>query len=95
MLVIVPKDSDAILARQNWIKKRLLRMNLRLGYPLINIPQVILPVTVDQLAVWIYQRLNAVANDDTESAHRKPDALDNQVVRLRGNEQIVIRDHYE
>jgi hypothetical protein len=50
MLGIEPKDLSTVLARQGWLKRCLIRMNLRLGCAAINIPQVILPITIDELA---------------------------------------------
>jgi hypothetical protein len=50
MLGIHPKDLSAVLARQGWLKRNLIRTNGWLGCAPINIPQVVLPIKVDELA---------------------------------------------
>ena len=50
MLGILPVDSDAVIARQRWYKRLLIRQNERLGCPPVNIPQVVLPMDVHALA---------------------------------------------
>lgn len=48
-LGIVPRDLDAILARQPAWKRSAIRANLRLGAAPVNIPQGVLPMTVTDL----------------------------------------------
>jgi hypothetical protein len=49
MLGIVPSDPHALYARIGPIKSRLLRWNLRLGATSINIPQMTLPLKLEDL----------------------------------------------
>lgn len=49
MLVIVPKDEAAILARQKLVKRLFMRMNKRLVNYIICIPENILPMTREEL----------------------------------------------
>ena len=50
LLGILPKSLEAVLERQGWFKRKLLDMNLRLGCAPINIPQIGLPMSVQDLA---------------------------------------------
>lgn len=49
MLVIVPKDEAAILARQNLVKRLVMRMNKSLSGYIVCIPGNILPMPCDEL----------------------------------------------
>lgn len=49
MLVILPKDDEAILARQNPVKRLLMRMNRQLGGYIVWIPGNILPMSCEAL----------------------------------------------
>jgi hypothetical protein len=55
-LGIVPKNLDAILARQPAWKRAAIRANLGLGADPVNIPQVVLPMSVSQLLQEIEMR---------------------------------------
>jgi len=59
MVVIVPKDEAAILARQNPAKRLLMRANKRLANYVIGIPEDTLPMTREELLDEIkwYRRL--------------------------------------
>jgi hypothetical protein len=48
-LGIVPRDLDAVLARQPAWKRRIIRRNLRLGAAPVNVPQAMLPMKVADL----------------------------------------------
>jgi hypothetical protein len=50
MLGIIPKDTEAVLARQHFVKKILARINNRLAKAPFNIPQSALPFSVAELA---------------------------------------------
>jgi hypothetical protein len=58
-LGIFPKQLDAILARQSAWKRQAIRANLALGAAPINIPQVVLPITVTELLREIRRRFRA------------------------------------
>ena len=49
MVAIVPKDEAALLARQNPVKRLLMRMNKRLANYVICIPENTLPMTREEL----------------------------------------------
>jgi hypothetical protein len=53
ILGIYPKNLVAVLARQGWLKRRLIRLNLKLGCAPINIPEVAVPIKVEELARWL------------------------------------------
>lgn len=55
VLVIVPKDETTILARQNPVKRRLMRMNKSLANCIVCIPGNILPMTCEELRDQIRQ----------------------------------------
>lgn len=48
-LGIVPRDLDALLAKQPAWKRGAIRANLKLGAAPVNIPQVVLPMSVSHL----------------------------------------------
>jgi len=50
LLGIYPKDLHLMLARKGWLKQTLIRLNRWPGLAPINIPQIVLPITVDELA---------------------------------------------
>ena len=50
MLGIFPKDLDAFLGRLSAARRSYARINLALGIPPVNISQVVLPMTVAELA---------------------------------------------
>jgi hypothetical protein len=56
MLGIVPKDLDSFLSRQSAHVRTYAKMNLGLGIPPFNIAQVILPISVADLANLIQTR---------------------------------------
>jgi hypothetical protein len=49
LLGIVPTNPEHIIARVNPLKQMLLRANMKPGYPLISIPESILPMKIDVL----------------------------------------------
>lgn len=55
-LGIVPKNLDALLARQPRWKRAAIRANLGLGADPVNIPQVVLPISVSELLREIEMR---------------------------------------
>lgn len=58
-LGIVPKDLSQLLARQSIWKRNAIRANLFLGAAPVNIPQVVLPLTVSELLREIDRRFVA------------------------------------
>jgi hypothetical protein len=56
MLGIVPIDEEAIINRQSPIKRVLARMNKGLSAATFNIPQSVLPISIDELLVNIQNR---------------------------------------
>lgn len=56
MLGIFPKDLDALLARQTAWRRSLMKMGLGMGAAPVNIPQAILPMTVEELAEILHSR---------------------------------------
>jgi hypothetical protein len=56
-LGVFPKQLDAILARQSTWKRQAIRANLALGAAPINIPQVVLPISVADLLKEIRGRV--------------------------------------
>jgi hypothetical protein len=56
MLGIVPRDLDAILLRQPWWRRRLLRRNAGLGCAPVNIPEIMLPVSAQVVLSAMYER---------------------------------------
>lgn len=67
-LGIVPKDLDALLARQPRWKRAAIRFSLLTGGAPVNIPQTILPTTVSVLLRLIDRRFHRVAGDH-EAGH--------------------------
>lgn len=59
---IVPKDIEAVVARQDAFTAFLIRYNLREGLAPISIPQMILPMRVDDLAAALRGQYEARAN---------------------------------
>lgn len=53
ILGIVPKNPEAVIARQKPIKQMVLRANQKSGMPLIGISESILPMTIEQLLAKI------------------------------------------
>lgn len=54
MLGVVPHDIDALLERQGWLRKRLMKVNIGMGTPPLNIPEGILPMSVAELAAKLH-----------------------------------------
>ena len=54
MLGVVPQDLESLLARQNWVRKRPMKINVGMGATPVNIPQAILPMTVIELAETLH-----------------------------------------
>jgi hypothetical protein len=50
---IVPKDKDQFLGRLSYLKRNLLLLNLRLGYPLINIAEQALDASLEEMVKFI------------------------------------------
>ena len=55
-LGIVPRDMAGFLKRQPAVRRLLLRLNLAMGFPPVNIPQVGLPMKVAALAELLHER---------------------------------------
>lgn len=56
MLGVMPVDIDELIARQGWIRGRLMKANMGLGTPPVNIPESALPMTVLELAQLLGSR---------------------------------------
>jgi hypothetical protein len=56
MLGIHPKDPDSILSRLHPVRRSLLKLNNGLGCAPLNIPQVILPMKLSELAELLHAR---------------------------------------
>ena len=56
MLGIVPRDQKAVMARAGWIARMAMKANGPLGCAPINIAQVVLPGTAEELALLIAGR---------------------------------------
>ena len=56
MLGIYLKDARSIMARVGGAKAKYMELNLRLGFAPVNIPQVVLPLPVEELAELIRTR---------------------------------------
>jgi hypothetical protein len=56
MLGIVPRDLDGVVQRLSWWKRHAIKANLVLGCAPVNLPQVTLPGTTDDLAKLIASR---------------------------------------
>lgn len=52
-LGVMPKDAEDVLARQSSIKRGLMRANMSLGAPPINVPQSVLPIKAADLAIQL------------------------------------------
>jgi hypothetical protein len=55
-LGIVPRDVEGFLKRQPAVRRLLLRLNLAMGFPPVNIPQAGLPMRVAALADLLHER---------------------------------------
>lgn len=65
MLGITLKDEQAVLARQNFLKRLLMRVNKNLAGYLINLPQSSLPMTADELMPEINRYHNNRVRSET------------------------------
>ena len=52
-LGVMPKDAEDVLTRQSSIKRGLMRANMSLGAPPINVPQSVLPIKAADLAIQL------------------------------------------
>src|SRR5579871_2417801 len=48
-LSVITRDPDAIVARQSFYKRWLMRVNMGMGFPPVVVPQAILPMSVEDL----------------------------------------------
>ncbi len=58
VLGIVPKDKETIMERLPFIKRVMMSMNEELGFPPINIPQINLSISVDELLNRILEKIH-------------------------------------
>lgn len=58
MLGVVPRDLDLVLEYLSWWKRLAVKCNLALGCAAVNLPQVTLPGTADDLAKLIASRFD-------------------------------------
>lgn len=58
MLGVVPRDLDAVLGHLSWWQRLAVKANLRLGCAPVNVPQVTLPGTAEDLAKLIASRFD-------------------------------------
>jgi len=65
MLGVVPRDLDGMLRRLSWWHGLAIKMNLALGCAPVNLPQVTLPGTTDDLAKLIASRFDVRVRLDT------------------------------
>lgn len=63
MLGIVPRDLGAILARAGWIARMAIKANGALGCAPLNVAQVVLPGTTQELALLIAGRFGGNVRD--------------------------------
>jgi hypothetical protein len=68
MLGIVPRDLPAVLARAGWVARMAMKANGPLGCAPINIAQVILPGTTEELALLIAGRYGVVVKTTLSAA---------------------------
>jgi hypothetical protein len=50
MLGIIPRELELFLSRQHPLRRSITKLNLKLGCAPVNVPQVILPMKLEQLA---------------------------------------------
>ena len=50
MLGIIPRELELFLSRQHPLRRSITKLNLRLGFAPVNVPQVILPMKLAELA---------------------------------------------
>lgn len=64
MLGIFPKDLESVLSRQHPLRRKLLKLNLALGYAPVNIPQVVLRMKLSELAELLRTRFGVRVEGD-------------------------------
>lgn len=64
MLGIVPKDIGTLLNRQPSVRRSLTRLNLRMGFAPINVPQVALHMKLAELADLLHTRYGVRVEGD-------------------------------